>query len=180
MQSVHWTDPDWKTTWGLGFVVFKGSDGTTWVGHGGSCPGYRSTFRINLKDKLAYAVMINASGTNPTKYANGIHGILKKYMKEKKDDDSKDNDFSDYVGFYSLMPWWGEEYISTWKGKLVGLRLPAEKPEKALTFYKHIEGDTFRRIRDNKELGETLTFERDASGKVYRLERHGNYSKRME
>ena len=178
MQNVHWTDPDWKTTWGLGFVVYKGPGGNKWVGHGGSCPGYRSTFRIDLKNKRAYSVMINASGTNPNKYANGIHGILNK-MKGEKKDSSAMKDFSDYVGYYSLMPWWSEEYISSWNGKLVGLRLPSEKPEKAMTFYKHIEGDTFRRIRDDKELGETLVFERDENGKVVRMQKHGNYSQKI-
>ena len=122
--------------------------------------------------------MINASGTNPTKYANGIHGILKKMKAEKKDSSEK-KDFSDYEGYYSLMPWWSEEYISSWNGKLVGLRLPSEKPGKAMTFYKHIEGDTFRRIRDDKELGETLVFERNEQGDVVRMLRHGNYSQKM-
>ncbi|WP_297694060.1 serine hydrolase [uncultured Eudoraea sp.] len=69
MQQVHWTDPDWKTTWGLGFAVSKGSDGTKWVSHGGSCPGYRSGIQLNPKSKMAYTVMINANGTNPHKYA---------------------------------------------------------------------------------------------------------------
>ena len=178
MQNVHWTDPDWKTTWGLGFAVYKGPNGNTWAGHGGSCPGYRSTFRIDLKNKRAYSVMINASGTNPNKYANGIHGILKK-VKDAKKDSSEKKDFSNYEGYYSLMPWWSEEYISSWNGQLVGLRLPSEKPEKAMTFYKHIEGDTFRRIRDDKELGETLVFERDEKGNVVRMLRHGNYSQKM-
>lgn len=34
MHNVHWTDPDWKTTWGLGFMVFKDSDEGKLVGHG--------------------------------------------------------------------------------------------------------------------------------------------------
>ena len=38
MQHVHWMDPDWKTSWGLGFSVWRYGD-TTMVGHGGSCPG---------------------------------------------------------------------------------------------------------------------------------------------
>ena len=177
MQQVHWTDPDWKRTWGLGFAVFKGSDGSTWVGHGGSCPGYRSTLRVNLKSEMAYSVMINANGTSPNKYANGMHAILGKVKAKAEVKDVKD--FSDYVGYYSSQPWWGEEYISSWNGKLVSLGLPAEKPAEAMTFYKHVEGDTFRRERKNKELGETLIFERDASGKVVRMKRHGNYSEKI-
>ena len=180
MQSVHWTNPDWKTTWGLGFSVYKGANGSTWVGHGGSCPGYRSTLQIDLKNKRAYSVMINASGSNPSKYARGIAGILSKVKGSKKEESSEEQrDLLDFVGYYSAMPWWGEVYISTWGDRLVALGLPAEKPGESMTFYKHIEGDTFRRIRDDEELGETLVFERDENGKIIHYKQHGNYSKRI-
>jgi len=180
MQNVHWTNPDWKTTWGLGFAVYKGSNGNTWVGHGGSCPGYRSTLQIDLKNKRAFSVMINASGTNPSKYVRGISGILDKVKDSEKEESSEEKkDLQEYVGYYSQMPWWSEEFISTWNGKLVTLGLPSEKPGDSMTFYKHIEGDTFRRIRDNDELGETLVFERDENGNITQYKSHGNYSKKI-
>jgi|Marorgknorr_s2lv_3_1036020.scaffolds.fasta_scaffold13547_2 CubicO group peptidase (beta-lactamase class C family) len=180
MQNVHWTNPDWKTTWGLGFIVYKGSNGNTWVGHGGSCPGYRSILLIDLKSKRAFSVMINANGTNPGNYANGIKEIINKVKVSKREISSKEKkDLKEFVGYYSQMPWWGEEYISTWEGKLVTLQLPSEKPGDSMTFYKHIEGDTFRRIRDDDELGETLVFERDENGNITQYIRHGNYSKKI-
>lgn len=181
MQNVHWTNPDWKTTWGLGFVVFKGPNGNTWVGHGGSCPGYRSSLQIDLKNKRAFSVMINASGTNPGKYVNGINAIISKVKPSKKEDSAeKKVDLNDFVGYYSPMPWWSEEYISTWDGKLVTLSLPSDKPGNSMTFYKHVEGDVFRRMRDDGELGETMVFERDANGKIIRYRQHGNYSSKMD
>ncbi len=181
MHNVHWTDPDWKTTWGLGFVVYKGSNGNTWVGHGGSCPGYRTTIQLDLKNKMAYSVMINANGTNPSKYVRGIQGILKKVKVSIKETAAEDKpNLDEFVGYYNQMPWWSESYISTWNGKLVSLGLPSEKPGDSMTFYKHIEGDTFRRIRDNDELGETLVFERDDNGKIIRYIRHGNYSRKID
>jgi hypothetical protein len=178
MQSVHWTDPDWETTWGLGFSVYKGTDGNTWVGHGGSCPGYRSTLQLDLKNKRAFSVMINASGTNPAKYSNGINGIISK-VKPKQGNSLKEKDLQQYTGHYSQMPWWGEVFISTWDGKLVALDLPSEKPENDIVFYKHIEDDVFRRVRDDDNLGETLIFERDNNGRIIHFKRHGNYSKKI-
>jgi hypothetical protein len=44
-----------------------------------------------------------------------------------------------------------------------------------MTLYKHIEGDTFRRIRSNEELGEKLLFERDLNGMIVRMKIHENY-----
>lgn len=180
MQNVHWTNPDWSTTWGLGFSVYKGSDGNTWVGHGGSCPGYRSTLQINLKTKRAFSVMINASGTNPNKYGKGINAIMNKMETSKKDMDTEaSKELKNYVGYYDVSPWWGETYIGTFNGKLVSLSLPSEEPAEAMHFYKHIEGDVFRRIRKDKTLGETLTFIRDKDGEITKLERHGNFSSRI-
>ncbi|MGC1205232.1 MAG: serine hydrolase domain-containing protein [Flavobacteriaceae bacterium] len=184
MQNVHWTNPDWKITWGLGFGIYKGTDGTTWVGHSGSCPGYETTLQIDFKNKRAFSVMINANGTSPVKYAREINEILKKVKVPKKETPAvgkiEKKNLQEFVGYYNPMPWWSEVYISTWGDKLVSLGLPSEKPSKSMTFYKHIEGDTFRRIRDDEELGETLVFERDKNGKIIHYKQHGNYSKKID
>lgn len=177
MHNVHYTDPNWRTTWGLGFRVYKGSNGSTWVGHGGSCPGYRSGLELDLKNKMAYTVMINASGTSPGKYINGIKAILDK--AENKEEDLKVPDLSEYAGYYSVQPWWGEEYITTWGDKLVTLGLPSNNPEDGMTLYKHIEGDTFRRIRSDDELGETMTFIRDKKGNITHYVSHDNHYRKM-
>jgi len=183
MQNVHWTDPDWKTIWGLGFAISKGTDGSKWVSHGGSCPGYRSTLELNPKSKMAFSVMINASGTNPGKYSTGINEIISKLKVSKVKDSLEiktvNKDLKEYVGYYSQMPWGSELYISTWESNLVGLSLPTESPANSMTFFKYIEKDTFRRIRDDDELGETLVFERDEFGKIIRFKQHGNYSKKI-
>ncbi len=178
MQQVHWTNPDWNTTWGLGFVVYKGSDNTKWVSHGGSCPGYRSVLMLNPKKELAYAVIINASGTNPGKYARGIHTILNKVKSVEPDSSAKHLNLDQYVGHYDPTPWWSEEYVGILNGQLVVLSLPAEEPQ--LTFLKHIEGDTFKRVRRDDELGETVSFERSNDGNITGYWQHNNFTKRMD
>ena len=52
MQRVQWMDPDGKLTWGLGFAVYQ-KNGTNYVGHGGSCPGYTTTLTLSPKNKIA-------------------------------------------------------------------------------------------------------------------------------
>ena len=86
MHRVQWMGPNWERSWGLGFSVYQ-SDGVTLVGHGGSCPGYRSSLVLDLENKMAFTVMINASGTNPGKYANGIRKIMNK-VKPKSDEEN--------------------------------------------------------------------------------------------
>jgi CubicO group peptidase (beta-lactamase class C family) len=183
MHKVHWIDPDWETTWGLGFKVKKGMDDEIEVGHGGSCPGYRSGLSIYPKEKRAYVVMINASGTNPQKYINGIMDIMSEVKNPEGDDDSKENsvnfDFKDYIGYYSGQPWVSEVYVGEWQEKLVLLTLPSDDPKESMILFKPISKDTFQRIREDKELGETLKFERDENKQVIKFKRHGNYSTKI-
>ena len=177
MHRVQWMDPDWERSWGLGFSVYQ-SDGVTLVGHGGSCPGYRSSLSLDPENKMAYTVMINASGTNPGKYANGIRKIMNKVKVKSDEKSTTEVKLSDYDGYYSSQPWGGERYITSWQGNLAILRLPTDNPQN-FTVIKHIDGDTFRRVRDDDTLGEEIIFERDDSGKIYRLVQHNNYSTKI-
>lgn len=183
MQRVHWIDPDWETTWGLGFSIGRNSSGETVVGHGGSCPGYRSTLTIEPENKMAVSVMINAGGTNPSKYASGIRQIMKKMNEcEKADTSATKNEsleLADYLGHYDEQPWSGEVYVGNWEGNLVLLELPSNDPAESMVVFRHMEGDTFQRIRDNKDLGESLVFERNQRGEVFRMKRHGNYANKI-
>jgi len=175
MQNVHWIDDDWKGMRGLGFGVYKGPDGDKWVGHGGYCPGYQTSFSIHPKSKFAYTVMINANGVNPSKYVYGIHNLFKKVkVKDDKEVDKNTLDLSDYTGYFN----WDiaeETYVASWEGKLALINLPTESPAESMTLYKHIDGDTFKRVRDDGELGEKLLFERDANGNVVRMKIFENY-----
>jgi len=179
MHRVQWMDPDWKTSWGLGFEVYQ-MDGKTVVGHGGSCPGYRSTLMIDPGKKQAFIVMINASGTEPGKYARGMREILKKAAAKKEGATTASVNLEDYAGHYDEQPWWGETVILPWQGNLAMVSLPADNPIQEFTLLKHIEGDTFRRIRDDETLGEEVIFERDKSGKVIRFVQHSNYYPRIK
>ncbi len=177
MQRVHWVNPDWKTTWGLGFSV-REVDGRTIVGHGGSCPGYRSTLNIDTSKKQAFIVMINAGGVSPNKYASGMRDILKKATDKAKEEKAV-VDFEAYAGHYNAQPWRGETAVLPWQGKLAVFGLPSENPANSLTLLKHIEGDTFRRLREDETLGEKVVFERDKTGKVVRMWQHSNYKNKI-
>ncbi len=75
MHRVHWVDPDWDTYRALGFSVSRRGE-KTFVGHGGSCPGYKSRLLISPKDEIAVVVMTNAHDVNPGDYAYEIFDII--------------------------------------------------------------------------------------------------------
>jgi len=177
MQRVHWMDPDWKTTWGLGFSV-REVDGKTMVGHSGGCPGYRSILNIDTQKKQAFIAMINACGASPYKYTTGMRDILKK-ATDKAKQEKAGVDLEAYAGLYNAQPWWAETAILPWQGKLAVFGLPSENPAKSLTLLKHIEGDTFRRLRKDETLGEEVVFKRDKTGKVVQMWQHSNYQNKI-
>jgi CubicO group peptidase (beta-lactamase class C family) len=78
MQRVHWVVPGEDLTWGLGFEVEQ-KEGTSLVGHGGSCPGYRSFVALDTKSGVGVVVFINGAGVSPEKFADGIFKILRQY-----------------------------------------------------------------------------------------------------
>ncbi|MFN2458743.1 MAG: serine hydrolase domain-containing protein [Chitinophagaceae bacterium] len=170
MHRVQWMEPDWKTTWGLGFATYQ-VDGVTYTGHGGSCPGYLSLLQMNIKEKLGVVVMINAQGINAGKYAGGIFNILNKVKSPSKPDTIN---LLEYGGYFENYTWRGELVVLPWQGKLALFGLPSDDPANELTLFKYISRDLFRRVRSDDTLGEELRFERDASGKLNSFSRHSN------
>ena len=154
-------------------------DGKKIFGHSGGCPGYRSNLMIDPNKKHAFIAMINAAGTNPSRYTRGIRTAIQKAGDNKKEK-PKGVNLEDYAGLYNAQPWSGENAIIPWQGKLAIFGLPNSNPAQGMSLYKHIKDDTFRRIRSDDTLGEEMIFERDESGKVIRFWHHSNYENKIK
>jgi CubicO group peptidase (beta-lactamase class C family) len=183
MQRVHWVDPDWETTWGLGFSVVKRDD-TTWVRHGGGCPGFYTEFAILPKDELGIVVLTNAIGSNHALYARKAAALLrpavKAASKKSEDEPERNPEFDRYVGVYDTV--WGREAIVRWKDGLaaVGLTSRAIGLDDWIAALKHVEGHVFRRVRtDDDSLGEEWIFQVDESGQVLTVTTHSNPSTKV-
>lgn len=183
MHRVHWVDSDWSVHWGLGFAVWRDND-KTFVGHGGSCPGFRSHVSLDTAGKVAAIFMTNAMGVNVGRYTGQAHNILGKVLIEAaqaaeeagEEAPPSDLDLGKYTGLYRSA--WGEAAVIPWKGKLAVISLPTEDPLERLTRLEHQKEDTFRRVRDNEELGEEWRFEFLDDGRI-RLWQHGNAMERV-
>ena len=191
MHRVHWLEPDGDTTYGLGFSVWK-SDGDTFVGHGGSCPGFRSHLLLRPQDKVATAFMANGQGVNSRRFAQTAYDIVAPALRKaagKPDGDAASGQVpvtSDagatadreailrFTGTYQR-PLGGESAVLLWEGDLQVLSLPTDDPLEALTRLRHIEDGTFRRVRDNGDLGEEFVFEELPDGRML-MWRNDNYS----
>jgi CubicO group peptidase (beta-lactamase class C family) len=166
MQRVQFTDPDWKTTWGLGFTVSHIGD-HTYVGHGGDCPGYHSVLSMRPDSETAVVAMLTGAGS-AGRYSKPIFELLdkRKGFAFKGDPPAKNVDLEAYVGRYSGQPWISEQAIVPWAGGLAIIVLPTPDPAAAVAFLKPKGGDIFRRVRDDGSEAEEYDFQRDAAGKI--------------
>ncbi len=179
MQRVQFMDPNWKTSWGLGFAVNHKAD-KTYVGHGGSCPGYRTQLAMRNADQVGVIVMLDAM-EDTSREVDGVFAILDKRKGYEFKDPAPASGvkLEDFVGHYSEQPWGSEAVIEPWAGGLVLLGLPADKPAEDMAFLKPKGGNVFRRVRDDGSEAEEFTFQRDASGKVTGFTHFSNATKRV-
>ena len=180
MHRVHWVDPDWKTTRGIGFGVQRVGDMTV-IGHGGGCPGYITRFSMIAKDKIAAVVLTNAgdgpAGNVAQIVLNTIDAALKAAMTPAEDDMP---DFSMYEGDYEAPPWGGEVAIRQWGNQLVAIDIPSDDLGEAMTKLEHDSGHAFVRLTDDDEPRESWIFEMVDDGKAQRIFLHSIYLNRIE
>ena len=160
-------------TWQNNFIPYQmkfySFENEMWVGHGGSCPGYRSQLYLHPSKQIAFSVMINSSGTNPGKYIEGMYKILNSVSDSKQ---TSVNMYKEIEGTYISQPWNSETYAQSWGDKLGLLFMPTLNPE--LELYQMVADDTFRRILKNDELGEELKILRDENNNVVAYKTHQN------
>jgi len=170
MHRVHFVDPGWETTWGLGFEVWRHDD-KTFVGHGGSCPGYRTQLLLQPDEKVATIVMTNTFDANAQALAQQAYQFLGPAVKEALADSTRsiaaaDASLDRYLGSY--WSFGGEMEVIRWQGGLATMQVPSDSPVKTITRYRKVGEHTFREIRSDGALGERLTFDLGADGRPYR------------
>jgi len=191
MQRVHWMTPDKPDeTWGLGFAVYN-HKGKTLVGHGGYCPGYRTSLMMRPQDKLAVIAMVNVNDVSPEAITRGLYDLLAGDIKAAYPDaktpppapkpaTTAKVDLSIYEGVYNRPGYDYDTYFLPYGEELVGIGLYAGNPSEDLDRYRHVEGNVFRRIRPDDSLAEPLTFEMGKDGKPVRVWSHSNPLERVQ
>ena len=171
MQRVHFVDPSWETTWGLGFSVTRSTpDNKTFVGHGGSCPGFQTQLSMQPDEKIAAVAMSNGMDVNAGALARGIYDIIAPAVKAASSDSTGkltalDPSLERYLGTYANA-WRGETEIMAWEGALVAVALPSDNPVRGMTKLRKVGEHVFRRVRPDGKLAEAWSFIVAADGRV--------------
>lgn len=186
MQRVHWVDPEFETTWGLGFAVWRAND-KTFVGHGGSCPGYGTHLLVRPADKVATVFMSNALGVPTSRFTQVMYGIMSPALQVAAKDTSRAPRtdtllaaYTAYTGRYDSQPWGGETLVFQWEDGLAIVGLPTTDPVAGLVkLKKDAAPHTFRPLRKDGTPMDPMVFEIGADGKALRYWRHSNPSQRL-
>ncbi len=184
MQRVHWVDPDFETTWGLGFSVWRSSD-KVFTGHGGSCPGFRSQVLLKPDEKIATIVLANAQGVDTSRLAQRMYDLVAPAIREaaraRPDAPAPvpaDPALTPYVGLYTS-GFSGEIAVLRWEDGLATLGLPSADPARAIARLRRTGDHVFRRVRKDEALAEELVFEIGPDGRASRFTWHNNHYRRV-
>jgi CubicO group peptidase (beta-lactamase class C family) len=168
MQRVHWAEPDFETLWGLGFSLWR-NDSKLFVGHGGSCPGYRTMLLTMPEERIATVFMANANAVDSKKWAQSLYDIVAPAIRSAGKEPGKgkepSKDLRRYAGTYSIAPWDGDLEVVPWEDGLAVLAMPTMDPMKDLIKLKPAGENTFRRVRKDETLGEAWVFEMGPDGR---------------
>jgi CubicO group peptidase (beta-lactamase class C family) len=182
MQRIHWVEPDFETMRGLGFRIDR-RDGRIFVGHEGSCPGYRTSLVLNPADQVAIVFLANAQGVDVSDYVDDLFDIImpavRAAVREKEKAKEPDPALRSYAGTYTAQPWSGEAVVMPWEDGLALLFLPTSEPVKDLIRLKQTGPHRFRRIRKDDSLAEEIAFEMGPDGRAARFTRHSNPHERI-
>ncbi|WP_157829023.1 serine hydrolase domain-containing protein [Colwellia sp. 75C3] len=173
---------------GFGYEVTADDEGNQWVMHGGTCPGYVAYLKMDVTNKMAYAVLVNANRVYTPSYVKGLIELISRAesiepeLNEEPNTELKQEEtleLAQYTGFYNLNPWNSEYYVGSWGSGLMLLYLPAQSLKYALQYYQHVDGDTFQLVKDGELSHEKIFFYRDEQGRVMKIKNEGNTHTRI-
>lgn len=173
MHRVQWLRPDWQSGWGLGFSVRRVGDQVR-IGHEGSLPGHRTSIEIAPAQRLGMIVLTNAVDGDPLRYINQAFTLLSpavvKAMTQPAAPKVADASWQQYIGRYVWKS--SEMQIQVLDGELTMITPEADSPWDSRIILRPVGQHTFRMVASGfsyGEIGELLTFDIDAAGKVSRV-----------
>lgn len=155
----------------------------TFVGHGGSCPGYQTQLSMQPDEKIATVAMSNGMDVNAGALARGMYEIIAPALKAAQGDSAGkikalDPSLERYLGTYANA-WRGETELIAWEGGLAAVSLPADAPIRSITKLRKEGEHMFRRVRSDGKLAEVWRFDVGSDGRVTQYTVNYNVSPRI-
>jgi len=169
VQQPYWAterDGEW---YGLGFGVADIGKRRV-VGHSGGFPGHSTRTWFDPRDRLVVVVLTNATDGAASALAKGIIQIIDFALESDGDTGGKSGpDLERFTG--QFVNWWGVTDVVRFGNRLVAVSPDDAQPMDKPVELGVVDADTLRiHAADGYGFrGETMRYERDASGRVIRL-----------
>jgi hypothetical protein len=164
---------DWQSGWGLGFAIRRVNN-VVRIGHSGGLPGQRTQIEIAPALKLGVIVLTNANDGEPLRYVEQAFTLLSPALAAAaappEAPRAPDPQWQRYVGRYAWK--FSEMQIQILNGELTMIVPDDDNPWSSRIILKPVGPNTFRMDAagfTSGTIGENLTFEMDANGKVTRV-----------
>ena len=183
MHRAFWMEPDWHSGQGLGFRVTR-QDGKTYIGHGGSVPGFRTHVQLSVEDKVGVIVLTNSGDGNPTMYVEKafqwVAPAILKAVAGREEAAQPESGWETYLGRYRSRS--ADLQVLVLDGELVGIDPSQPDPIPDLIRLRPVSEHAFRMESGNgsASIGELAVFEIDARGHVGGLKLGANYMEPVE
>jgi len=179
MQRVQWLRSNWRSGWGLGFMIRRVDDQVR-IGHGGALPGHRTWIEVAPAQKLGVILLTNANDGDPERYVDQAFVLLNpavaKAVAPPDAPKVADPAWQQYVGRYAWK--FSEMQIQILNGELTMIVPEADNLWDARMILQPLGPRTFRMVAPGFSvgpIGELLTFEMDGKGKVARVRTPNSY-----
>ncbi|MDA8437037.1 MAG: serine hydrolase [Actinomycetales bacterium] len=160
-------DDTWTSAFGLGWYGVR-QDGVTWVQHGGSLFGFRSTVCFDPRERVGAVVLLNGMG-RPATLAMSLGALARTAVAEAAPvvtaPAPMPADYADLLGIYADVLIGGELLRLEWRDGKLTVVDPAED-EFRPTLRPTGEPDTFVVEPGYRWSGETVRFLRADDGRV--------------
>jgi CubicO group peptidase (beta-lactamase class C family) len=180
MQRTHWVTPDKPDeARGLGFAIIP-HGGKTLVGHGGYCPGYRSSLLMRPQERIGIVLLANVDDLDTAALARELYDLVAPGLGSGAAPAARTADWSAFEGRYGR-PQSALDMLVVQVGNEL-LTLPLFQPRgvaREIERWQPAGPDRFRRLLEFGALGEELRFARDGRGRVTQMWRHSNPLDRM-
>jgi len=164
-------DPEtWLLGWGLGLMLFRRGD-TVLYGHGGAMPGYLAMLAAKRSERIAAAVLTNASTPAAAVERLALDLVERALVLLPAEpvawrpESPPQPELADVLG-----TWWseGSEFVLWWEGGELRARPAALGGPRSESRFERIGEDRYR-VRDGRERGEILRVVRDGTGTPTKL-----------
>ena len=118
--------------------------------------------------------MINATDAPQFTLVFRAYEIMAPALGELTGTEKESRELTKYTGYYTAAESWSEAEVLEWDASLAVMWIPTDNPVGSLVRLVRTDGEVFRQVKSNGELGKHYVFKADAAGNTVGMKFNNN------